>query len=107
VVTVSTAHIAERQQTAPEPVAVPPTSRRKALVAVVVGGLLLGIAGGGVGTYVAQQNTGDIARGRAADIARLQGQADAYLSELATERGRAADAQRMQAYADWWLGTHR
>jgi hypothetical protein len=68
---------------------------------------LLDDIAGGVTAYVAQQNEGDIARGRTADIARLQGQADAYLSELATERGRAADAQRMQAYADWWLGTHR
>jgi hypothetical protein len=41
------------------------------------------------------------------DSEGTRGQADAYLSELATERGRAADAQRMQAYADWWLGTHR
>jgi hypothetical protein len=76
-------------------------------VAVVASGLLLGIAGGSVTAHVAQQNEGDIARGRAADIARLQSQADAYLSELATERGRAADARRTQAYADWWLGTNR
>ena len=76
-------------------------------MAVVASGLLLGIAGGGVGTYVAQQEAQDVSRGRAADIARLQSQGDAYLSELATERGRAADAQRMQAYADWWLGTHQ
>ena len=42
----------------------------------------LGIAGGGVGTYVAQQNAEDVDSGRAADIARLQGQADAYQSQV-------------------------
>jgi hypothetical protein len=84
-------------------------SRRwKAVVAVVASGLLIGVAGGSVTAYVAQREVAeDVARGRAADSARLQGQADAYLSELAIQRGRAADAQRLQAYADWWLGTHR
>lgn len=34
------------------------------------------------GTYVAQQNAEDVDSGRAADIARLQGQADAYQSQV-------------------------
>jgi hypothetical protein len=34
------------------------------------------------GTYVAQQNAEEVDSGRAADIARLQGQADAYQSQV-------------------------
>ena len=76
-------------------------------MAVVASGLLLGIAGGSVAAYVAQQGAAeDLARGRAADSARLQGQADTYLSELAVERGQAADSQRLQEQAEWWLRTH-
>jgi hypothetical protein len=36
----------------------------------------------------------------------LQGQADAYLSELAVERGRAAESQRLQEQAEMWLRTN-
>lgn len=49
-------------------------------------------------------------RGRAADAARLQAQADAWQArmraEQALERGRAADAARWQAQADAWVAAH-
>jgi hypothetical protein len=49
-----------------------------------------------------------IARGRVAESARLQAQADASLGEQrAFVRGRAADAARLQAQADASLGEQR
>jgi len=68
-------------------------------VAVVTAGLLLGVAGGGVATYMRDQAAQErIERARAADSARWQGQADAYLeaetARAALERAWAADSAR-------------
>jgi len=100
-------------QRAPAPAATPPTEvsptrppqpgwrhpRRVLVVAVVVA---LGILVGSTGGYLAYQASPDPwARGRAADAARLQAQADAYgAGRAAVERGRVADAARLQAQAD-------
>ena len=55
------------------------------------------------GGYLAVHMSSDLAtaRGRGADSARLQGQADLYaVQQAATARGRAADSARLQGQAD-------
>jgi hypothetical protein len=55
------------------------------------------------GGYLAVHMSSDLAtaRGRAADSARLQGQADLYaVQQAATARARSADSARLQGQAD-------
>ena len=93
----------------PQPVVTKVQARRRPsavlppwLVAAV---LVLGLVLGTVGGYVAYQLSSDAtARGRVADVARLQGQANAYVeAQEALARGRAADTARLQAQGDAFL----
>ncbi len=77
--------------------------RRRKVAAWVVGcGIVTGAAGGSVAVHEASEPAVAV-RGRRADSARLQAQADAYLAQQAIDRGRRAESARLQARADAYL----
>jgi hypothetical protein len=90
----------------PTEIALPVAPRPRRWTRVAVLGVVgLAMLGGGLGGYLASRPAEDgLARGRAADAARWQAQAEAYLQgEGAVARGRAADAARWQAQAEAYL----
>jgi hypothetical protein len=85
---------------------------RRPIARVIVVSAVLSIIGGVLIGYLAYQASHDpLARGRSADTARWQGQADAYLNAkdatAALERGRAAETARWQAQAAAYLTAER
>ena len=79
-------------------------SRRRPTLVATIAAL---VVAGGLAGFAATRDSGasDTSRGRAADSARLQAVADAYLAHPSDlDRGRAADAARLQAQADAYLG---
>jgi hypothetical protein len=89
--------------TAPTGEAHAPSSKRSRKIAVlaVALGIIIGTAAGLVAYHASPD---PLERGQAADGARWQAQADAYLAQRqALERGQAADGARWQAQADAYL----
>ena len=79
----------EAQQVQP-----PQPKQRRLSRKVLAGAIALGVCIGAASGYVASQPSAQdpLERGRAADSARLQAQADAYLAQQERYRGMSADA---------------
>jgi hypothetical protein len=94
----------QAQPETPEPQSPESTQakRRRLPKKLLVGAIALGVCIGTAGGYVASQpsSTDPVERGRIADSARLQAQADAYLAQRQRYGGMSADAAAHWSQSD-------